>query len=154
MLKDQVIIGGKYAATVSGKRAVIEIKSVSQYGGWNAVNTATGREVRVRTVRRLKHPAAKWVMSLQPKSPEELDKKPFVCIRCAHPMSAEKTGFITSYGFPVHVACGKVGELQEYKDANGGSGWKLNAHYFAAWYADDQVTPASDARFAALEQEN
>ena len=53
MLKRDVKIGGKYSANVSDKRAVVRITGESRYGGWDAVNVSTGRQVRVKTAGRL-----------------------------------------------------------------------------------------------------
>jgi len=54
MKKHEVTIGGVYAAKVSGKITIIRLLRESPYGGWDAVNTATGREVRVKTAARLR----------------------------------------------------------------------------------------------------
>jgi hypothetical protein len=54
MKKNQAIIGRTYTAKVSGKITTIRLLRESPYGGWDAVNTATGREVRVKTAARLR----------------------------------------------------------------------------------------------------
>jgi hypothetical protein len=54
MKKNEVHVGGRYVAKVSEKLVVIEITGESQYGGWDAKNLATGREVRVRSAQRLR----------------------------------------------------------------------------------------------------
>ena len=54
MRKQEIIIGCRYTAKVSGRVQVIRITSPSVYGGWNAVNEATGREVRIKTAGRLR----------------------------------------------------------------------------------------------------
>jgi hypothetical protein len=54
MKKDQVTISGVYAAKVSGKVVPIRITGQSPYGGWDAVNTQTGRAVRIRGAGRLR----------------------------------------------------------------------------------------------------
>ncbi len=56
MKKADIRIGGTYTAKVSGKLTTIRIASESPYGGWNAVNVQTGREVRIRTAARLRKP--------------------------------------------------------------------------------------------------
>lgn len=56
MKKNEVKIGGEYIAKVSGKLAKVRITGESPYGGWDAKNTATGRDVRVRTAARLRRP--------------------------------------------------------------------------------------------------
>lgn len=57
MKKSEVEIGGKYEAKVSGRLAIVQIKSESIYGGWNAINIATHRDVRIRSAQRLRRPA-------------------------------------------------------------------------------------------------
>jgi hypothetical protein len=54
MKKDQVTIGGLYAAKVSGTVVPVRITGESAYGGWNAVNTKTGRKVCIRSAARLR----------------------------------------------------------------------------------------------------
>jgi len=58
MKKNQAIIGKTYTAKVSGKITTIRLLRESPYGGWDAVNTATGREVRVKTAARLRRQLA------------------------------------------------------------------------------------------------
>lgn len=53
MKKNEVKIGGRYLANVSGKRTAIRILRESSHGGWDGVNETTNRVVRVRTARRL-----------------------------------------------------------------------------------------------------
>ncbi|MHC4296468.1 MAG: hypothetical protein ACYS7Y_04135 [Planctomycetota bacterium] len=57
MKKKDVKIGGKYFAKVSGKVTAIQIKAPSYYGGWDAVNLSTGKEIRVKSAQRLRGPA-------------------------------------------------------------------------------------------------
>jgi hypothetical protein len=57
MKKSQVQVGETYIAKVSGTLTTIRILRDSPYGGWDAVNTKTGREVRVKTAARLRRPA-------------------------------------------------------------------------------------------------
>ena len=57
MKKKDVVIGGKYDAKVSDKIVVVQIKSESPYGGWNAVSMATGRAIRIKSAQRLRRPA-------------------------------------------------------------------------------------------------
>ena len=57
MKKNEIEIGGKYEAKVSDKTAVVQITSEHHNGGWNAINVATRRVVRIRTAGRLRRPA-------------------------------------------------------------------------------------------------
>lgn len=50
----------------------------------------------------------------------------FTCERCGEKLSAEFTGFVDRDGLPVHTKCGQAGEWVEYKNANGGKGYKLH----------------------------
>ena len=54
MKKKDIEIGRRYAAKVSGKLATVRIVRESPYGGWDAMNTATGRKVRIKTAARLR----------------------------------------------------------------------------------------------------
>ena len=53
MKKNQVKIGEIYFANVSGKRVQVRITQENRYGGWDARNLMTGRDVRIRTAQRL-----------------------------------------------------------------------------------------------------
>jgi len=57
MKKSEVMIGKLYTAQVSGRIVPVKITGVSPYGGYNAVNEATGRKIRVRSAARLRGPA-------------------------------------------------------------------------------------------------
>ena len=54
MLKADAVIGKTYVVKVSGKLTAVRLVRESPYGGWYGVNTATNREVRVRTAGRLR----------------------------------------------------------------------------------------------------
>ena len=49
-----VQVGECYVAKVSGKPAKVRITGESPHGGWDAVNTATNRPVRIRGAGRLR----------------------------------------------------------------------------------------------------
>lgn len=53
MKKSEVKVGKFYRANVSGVRTTIQITGESPYGGWDGVNTSTGKKIRVRSVQRL-----------------------------------------------------------------------------------------------------
>jgi hypothetical protein len=55
--KQDVQVGKRYIAKISGKLTTVRLTSISSYGGWNAVNVATGRAVRIRTAAKLRKPA-------------------------------------------------------------------------------------------------
>ena len=54
MKKNEVKIGSVYAAKVSDKLVPVRITSVSIYGGWDAQNLQTKRDVRIRGAQRLR----------------------------------------------------------------------------------------------------
>lgn len=49
-----VHVGEIYEVKVSGILARVKITGKSPYGGWNGINTATGREIRIKTGGRLR----------------------------------------------------------------------------------------------------
>lgn len=64
MRAKDVTIGQRYIAVVSGRLATVRIvkeaagfcdhRSRCRFGGWHAINTETGREVRIKTAARLR----------------------------------------------------------------------------------------------------
>lgn len=54
MRKAEIKIGGFYSAKVSGNLVGVRITGESRFGGWDAINTSTGREVRIRNAGRLR----------------------------------------------------------------------------------------------------
>lgn len=54
MKKAQVRLGGRYEAKVSNKIVVVRLLRESPYGGWDAVNEATGRTIRIKSAARLR----------------------------------------------------------------------------------------------------
>jgi hypothetical protein len=54
MKKNEVVIGSRYLAKVSGKLASVRITGQSRFGGWEAVNTETNRPVRIKSAQRLR----------------------------------------------------------------------------------------------------
>jgi hypothetical protein len=53
MKKADVQIGGVYRAKVSGTRTRVRINCESPYGGWDATNLTTERQVRIRSAQRM-----------------------------------------------------------------------------------------------------
>jgi hypothetical protein len=54
MKKRDVGIGSTYVAKVSGKLTRVRITRQSPYGGWDGINLATGRGIRIRSAARLR----------------------------------------------------------------------------------------------------
>jgi len=48
MKKDEIKVGGCYAAKVSGRMATVQIDTENPRGGWNATNLTTGKKVRIK----------------------------------------------------------------------------------------------------------
>lgn len=57
MRKNQIRVGETYLAKVSGRIVPVRILEVATYGGWDALNTVTGRRVHIRSAARLRGPA-------------------------------------------------------------------------------------------------
>jgi len=54
MKKDEVKVGGVYAAKVSDKLVPVRLESENPHGGWNATNLKTGKSVRIKSAQRLR----------------------------------------------------------------------------------------------------
>ncbi|MHC4405845.1 MAG: hypothetical protein ACYTG0_39880 [Planctomycetota bacterium] len=54
MKKNEVKIGGVYAAKVSDKLVSVRIDAENPHGGWDATNLATGKKVRIKSAQRLR----------------------------------------------------------------------------------------------------
>lgn len=54
MRKKDVVIGHIYTAKVSGAVVRVRIVGESSLGGWDAVNQATGRKIRIKSAQRLR----------------------------------------------------------------------------------------------------
>lgn len=61
MKKNEIEIGGTYAAKISGNVVPVQIKEAAINGGWHAVNMKTGRAVRIRTAAKLRYPLSQKV---------------------------------------------------------------------------------------------
>lgn len=56
MKKKDVEIGGLYWAKISNKLCRVEIVAPSTLGGWLAINTETGRNIRIKSAAKLRGP--------------------------------------------------------------------------------------------------
>ena len=59
MKKNEVKVGGTYVAKVSDRLTTVRITGESRYGGWDAVNTKTGKAVRIKSAQRLRGSATR-----------------------------------------------------------------------------------------------
>ncbi len=58
MKKADIRIGGRYRAKVSGSLTTVRITRESPEGGWEAVNEASGKAVRIKSAQRLREQVA------------------------------------------------------------------------------------------------
>jgi hypothetical protein len=54
MQKNDVKLGGVYLAKVTNKLVQVRIEAESRYGGWDALNLATNKKVRIKSAQRLR----------------------------------------------------------------------------------------------------
>ena len=54
MKNSEVRIGGTYLAKVTDKVVSVRIDAVNPHGGWDAINQATGKKVRIKSAQRLR----------------------------------------------------------------------------------------------------
>lgn len=54
MRKAEVVIGSVYIAKISNVLTRVKITNTNPYGGWDAVNLATNRVVRIRSAMKLR----------------------------------------------------------------------------------------------------
>ena len=57
MKKNEIKIGTTYLAKVTGKVVPVKITRENRLGGWDAVNTATGKTIRIKSAARLRKEA-------------------------------------------------------------------------------------------------
>ena len=55
MKKADVKIGHRYTAKVSGKLAIVQILAESRFGGWDAKNLITHKNVRIKSGQKLRY---------------------------------------------------------------------------------------------------
>lgn len=54
MRKKDVALGKVYVAKISGRLVRVRLVAESSYGGWDALNLATGRQVRIKSAAKLR----------------------------------------------------------------------------------------------------
>ena len=54
MKKKDVRLGRKYVAKISDKLTIVLLNNESPYGGWDATNLSTGRQVRIKSAAKLR----------------------------------------------------------------------------------------------------
>src|SRR5260370_29908690 len=142
MKKRDVKIGETYLAKVSGKLVPVRITSESPYGGWNAVNTTTGREVRIRSAARLRRPLEATSSSLVPPAPEHDRPAPTAAAEETPPGPCETD--LKFLEFPSAI------EAVQHATTNGGKAIRIRARNLVASEPDAQFLAALGIEFAYL----
>jgi hypothetical protein len=144
MKKRDVEVGKTYLAKVSGNLVPVRITGESVHGGWNAVNTTTGRDVRIRSAARLRRPVDANTSSLvavspapsQP-TPTEVETPPIPC-----------DNDLKFLEFP------SAAEAVQYATKNGGKAIRMAGRNLVASEPDAQFLAALGADFAYLCEHN
>ena len=101
MKKNDVKVGQTYRVKVSGSVADVRITGENPHGGWDGVNVATNRVVRIKSAQRLRGPAGerpttrKKVVSLAEYEAEMKTasvKKPAKATKATKPVAKRNTG--------------------------------------------------------------
>jgi hypothetical protein len=142
MKKRDVEIGKTYLAKVSGNLVPVRITSESVHGGWNAVNSTTGREVRIRSAARLRRPVDGTSSKAAPPPPEPNEPAPAL----AAPSPCE-----TDLKFLEFASA--IGAIQ-HATANGGKAIRMAGRNLVASEPDAQFLAALGADFAYLCEHN
>jgi hypothetical protein len=133
MKKRDIEIGQTYMAKVSGKLVPVRITTESVHGGWNAVNTTTGRDVRIRSADRLRRP----VKTGQPAPTTEVETPPLPC-----------DNDLKFLEFP------SAAEAVQYATKNGSKAIRMAGRNLVASEPDAQFLAALGADFAYLCEHN
>jgi len=75
MKKDEIEVGQAYTAKLSGNLTTVVVEAASPHGGWDAINTRTGKQVRVKSAQRLRRKTTQ-PRFLGPKKPNPCYKAP------------------------------------------------------------------------------
>ena len=59
MKKDDVVIGAMYIARAGGRLVYVRIERESRHGGWETLNTCTGRLIWIENAKRLRRIVAR-----------------------------------------------------------------------------------------------
>jgi hypothetical protein len=136
MKKRDIEIGKTYLAKVSGNLVPVRITSESAYGGWNAVNTTTGREVRIRSAARLRRRVDGASSKAAPPPPEPNEPAPAL----AAPTPCETD--LKFLEFPSAI------EAVQYAAKNGSKAIRMAGRNLVASEPEAQFLAALGADFA------
>jgi hypothetical protein len=89
MKKNEIKVGEVYSAKVSDRVVPVRIDSVNSHGGWNAVNTATGKRIHIKSPQRLRRAVAPKAKPATD-GPAKPDITPTVEIVTGQPLPADK----------------------------------------------------------------
>ena len=140
MKKRDIEIGQTYLAKVSGKLVPVRIISESPYGGWNAVNTTTGREVRIRSAARLRRPLDS--PNSTPAPPVQTQPAPTTVADETPPSPCDTD--VKFLEFP------SAREAVQHAAANGGKAIRMGGRNLVASEPDAQFLAALGIEFAYL----
>jgi hypothetical protein len=73
MKKDEVKVGQTYRIKVSGSIAEVRITSENRHGGWDGVNVATNRSVRIKSAQRIRSEVNRPTKRVVAKTMEEVE---------------------------------------------------------------------------------
>jgi hypothetical protein len=138
MKKRDIKIGETYLAKVSGKLVPVRITSESPHGGWNAVNTTTGREVRIRSAARLRRPLDTGSLP----APKAHHPAPAAAADETPPSPCENE--LKFLEFPSAI------EAVQHATANGGKAIRMGGRNLVTSEADAQHLAALGVGFAYL----
>ena len=144
MKKRDIKIGETYLAKVSGKLVPVRITSESPHGGWNAVNTTTGREVRIRSAARLRRPLDTRNLTWVPPAPDGDQPAPTAADETPPSPCENELKFLE---FPSAI------EAVQHATKNGGKAIRMGGRNLVASEADAQYLAALGVGFAYLGNE-
>jgi hypothetical protein len=146
MKKRDIEIGKTYLAKVSGNMVPVRITSESAYGGWNAVNTTTRREVRIRSAARLRRPWDATTSSLVPALPERSGPGPTTAVNEPAPIPCDMD--LKVLEFPSAI------EAVQHATKNGGKAIRMAGRNLVASEQDAQFLATLGSEFAYLCEHN
>jgi hypothetical protein len=142
MKKRDIKVGETYLAKVSGKLVPVRITSESPHGGWNAVNTTTGREIRIRSAARLRRPLDTISPAVVPPAPQGKQPAPTVAADETPPGPCETELKFLEFASAL--------EALQHATANGGKAIRMGGRNLVASEPDAQFLAALGIEFAYL----
>ncbi|MCG3180940.1 MAG: hypothetical protein BIFFINMI_03305 [Phycisphaerae bacterium] len=111
MKKQDVQVGANYIAKVSGKLAEVRITGENRHGGWDGINVATNKTVRIKSAQRLRAAAGKP----KAKADESMEHKVATAAGEALAGAAAGNPLLTARGpaFTDALNAATVGQLEE-----------------------------------------